>query len=240
MPEVIDDLRELPTGSHALSFHASRQEAVDHAVGFLAGAPPGQATSYWVPEAEPATPYVEKLNEVAPGQVGCVRPLHGPQVVTSEGRHLRPTEEIRRFVTSHPEGVTAGAETITTYWSPQTVPDYLEYEAWFQDQPRNGSRFVCPYDLRRIPASDAPQVMMELGAHHSHVVLSTSDEPAVRILQLFVFATPAEVPIQLQDTLEWAKRAELISASDPNGPLTLTPLGESLVQEWSEIATVNW
>jgi hypothetical protein len=239
MATVLDNLRELPQGSHAVSFHASREEAARHAVSFIAGAPEGQATTYWVADAERAEYYKLWLAREAPEAVGCVAILPHEQVMDVGGK-LRPTPEIVKFVSSHPDGVTAGGETITRYWSSKNIPEHLEYEGWFQTLPRAESRFLCPYDLRAIPPDVATRVMRELGAQHSHIVLSTSAEPGARLLQLFVFPTIDEVPEPLEATLGWALKKDLIDILRPIREPTLTSAGERVVQDWGERTTVDW
>lgn len=238
MPQVVDDLVHLPLGSHCVSFHVSREEAADHAASFLAGTPEDQAASYWVGDASLLPYYEEKLAQAAPHQVGCVHLLDTEQVA-SEGGRLRPVPTVREFVGAHPEGVTAAGETLSLYWTRETIPEHLEYEQWFDALPRDDSRFLCPYDLRRVPPEMAPMVLRDLGAHHSHAVLSSSLEPAVRLLQLFVFATPAEVPDALKDTHRWALEHGLISSSAPEEEMSLTEAGTQIVHEWSRGTVVD-
>ncbi|MHB8351789.1 MAG: hypothetical protein ACYDFT_03730 [Thermoplasmata archaeon] len=232
MPEVVDDLSELKQGTHCLSLFTSRRESKEQAISFLAGAPTGQASSYWVADPSLKDYYSEDLASRAPEQVGCVHLLPGPQVTRVEGK-LRPVPEIVEFVGAHPEGVTGAAETITEYWAPRNVPDHLEYESWFQEQPRGSSRFLCPYDLRRIPPEMAPETLRELGAHHTHVALSQSRDPAARVLQLFIFGYSEEVPAQLQGTLRWAEDSGWVQDRGPPTGLSLTASGEALLRGWS-------
>lgn len=238
-PELLRDPAKLPLGAHGLSFHASRDEATEHAVSFLAGNPPGKAASYWVPDTEQESLYNERLAEAGSDQVGCVRALDGPQVAEEHGR-LRPVEPIRQFIAAHPEGVTAAGETISLYWTPETVPGHMEYEAWFQAQPRGESRFLCPYDLRRVPPEMAADVMRDLGSHHSHVILSPSNDPAVRLLQLFIFRTASQLPSELRSTLAWAEESGLVVETGPERALQLTAAGDGTVRSWSEHVVVDW
>jgi|SRR5579871_110154 len=239
MPVLLTSVAELPVGSHCLSFHASLDESADHAAEFLAGAPEGQAAAYWVADSALQSYYQDRLSEGAPDQVGCVMVLAGEQVHPVEGR-LRPVPEIQEFVGAHPEGVSGAAETISLYWTPETVPDHLEYETWFDNQPRGHSRFLCPYDLRLVPAGDAPEILRELGRHHSHVVLSPSTEPAVRLLQLFVFETVPEVPGPLSETLEWAVENGYVRVQGDRQELGLTPAGNSVVEAWAGVTSIDW
>ena len=112
MPEVLNDLAHLPTGSHAIAFYASREEAAEQAADFLAGSPDGQAASFWVADASLVPLYSERLAVRAPEQVGCVHVLDHEQVQPMDGK-LRPVAEVLDFVGSHPDGVTGGADTIT-------------------------------------------------------------------------------------------------------------------------------
>jgi hypothetical protein len=239
MPELLSDLRQLPVGSHCLDLYATREEATDAAVQFLAGAPPGQPTRYWVADSTLRSHYEERLRQVAPGQVGCVAVLDHEQVRPVDGR-LRPAEEVAGFVADHPEGVTGGADTISRYWASPSVPAHLEYEAWFDAQPRDRSRFLCPYDLRTVPPEDAPRILRDLGRHHSHAVLSASSDPAVRLLQLFLFATPGDLPPALAPTYIWAIESGLIAAGEVDRELELSPAGFTVVTEWSERTRVDW
>jgi hypothetical protein len=239
MPALIENLRELPVGSHCVSFHASRGESAQHAVDFIAGAPAGQATSYWVPDAETAQYYSLWLAQEVPDHVGCVAVLNHEQVEPIEAK-LRPVEEVRQFVSEHPEGVSACGETITKYWSRETVPAHLEYEAWFQTQPMAASRFLCPYDLRAVPPDLATRVLRDLGAHHSHVTLSKSVEPGARLLQLFIFPTVEEVPEVVEGTLGWAMKKDLVEIQRPVRELALTAMGEEVVRDWGQRATIDW
>jgi hypothetical protein len=239
MPSLLADLEELPLGSHCASFHTSRAEAARHAVSFIAGAPAGQAASYWVPDADVAAYYNLWLAREAPEHVGCVAILPHEQVEPVDGK-LRPVPEIRQFIAGHPEGVTASGETITRYWKPQNVPEHLEYEAWFQGQPIATSRFLCPYDLREVPPDMAPTILRELGSHHSHVVLSTSLEPGARLLQLFIFPTVEEIPVPVEGTLGWALKKDLVEIQRPVRELALTHAGAQVVKDWGERTTIDW
>jgi hypothetical protein len=232
MPQAVTEASRLPLGSHSLSLHADSEEAAEQAASFLAGTPEGQPASYWVGDETLLPHYHEILEVRAPGQVEAVHPLEGPQV-QPEGPVLRPIPEVTQFVGSHPEGVTGGGDTISQYWTPQTIPAYLEYEAWFDAQPREHSRFICPYNLRRVPPGEAPKILRELGAHHSHVVLSQSSEMGVRLLQLFVFGAGSEVPPAIRPDLDWAVESGLVARAVDSGELTLTASGDAVIAAWS-------
>jgi hypothetical protein len=239
MATVIEDLRQLPQGSHCVSFHTTRQEAARNAASFIAGTPEGQAVTYWVPDSEVASYYSLWVAREAPDHVGCIAILPHEQVEVVDGK-LRPVAEVRQFVGSHPDGVTAGGETITRYWTPKNIPDHMEYEAWFQTMPRAESRFLCPYDLRAVPPDLAPVVLRELGAHHSHVVLSASREPGARLLQLFIFPTIDEMPDAADENLGWALKKDLVEIQRPVREVVLTRAGEQVVRDWGERTTVDW
>jgi hypothetical protein len=239
MPVVLRDLAELPVGSHALGLYSKRSEAADQAVQFVAGAPPEMAVSFWVGRPEIAKRYNDRLAAVAPDRVGCVAVLDHEQVDRVEGK-LRPTREVTEFVSQHPAGVTAGGDTLSLYWNSQSMSEHLEYESWFDQQPRMHSRFLCPYDLRTVPPEDATDVMRELGRHHSHVVLSSSSEPAVRLLQLFIFGSAAELPDRLLGDHRWAVEQGFVEETKVPAPLELTPTGRELVRKWGDRTLVDW
>ena len=239
MPQVIDEGRTAPLGTHTLSLHSNAHEARAHAVSFLAGAPKGQAASYWIGDAEALPSYRADIAAQDPAHVGCVAILPHSQV-EPVGDLLRPAAEIREFVEAHPEGFTAGGDTLSLFWSDPTIPAHLEYEAWVAGQPFDHARLLCPYDLRRIPPAQAPAILRELGRHHSHVVLSGSGQPAVRLLQLFVFPDARHLPAVLAETLDWALKTGLARLDEEGRALSLTATGEELVAEWSREATVDW
>jgi hypothetical protein len=239
MPETVESLAHLPIGSHCVSFYVSREEAASQAVDFLAGTPKGQAASYWVPDLETVAYYQNRLASHAPERASSVHFLPTEQIREKDGK-LRPIDEVAGFVQGHPEGVTAAGETLSRYWTPESVPAHLEYEQWFDQLPRSDSRFLCPYDMRRVPADQAPDVLRALGKHHSHTLLSESTEPAVRLLQLFVFATAPEVPRVLEPTLGWAVRGRLLDFEGDQYELELAPQGEKIVEDWGQVAAIGW
>ncbi|HTZ62150.1 MAG TPA: hypothetical protein VMC82_05900 [Thermoplasmata archaeon] len=239
MTQVLEDLAELPLGSHALSLHADADEAEDHAIRFLSGTPEGGTAIYFVNDERTSAEYNARLADVSPGHVGCVVALGHEQVELVDGK-LRPAREVQEFFADHQDGVTAGGDTLSMYWTSTNVPEHLEYEQWFDQQPRVDSRFVCPYDLRKVPSDQATEILAELGRHHSHVVLSSSPEPAIRLLQLFVFETAGDLPRQLAANLRWAVEQGYVHPSGPLDPLQLTPTGLALVHEWGDRTTVDW
>lgn len=237
--QVLDNPTDLPIGSHALSFHADSGEAEKHAIQFLSGAPADTPAVYFVHDEETSAHYNDRLSSELPARVGCVRALGHEQVESVDGK-LRPVREVRAFFSQHHEGVTAGGDTLSRYLLPETISAHIEYEGWFDEQPREGSRFICPYDLRRLPAESAPEILRELGRRHSHVVLSSSAEPAVRLLQVFLFETRAEVPERLRADLRWASHKGYLEPDHSNSPLRLSALGRDVVDEWSDRTTVDW
>lgn len=208
-PTLLEDLSTLPPGSHCLALHASREELAEQAASFLAGAEDPDRTTFWVADDRLLAYARQKVRTRAPALEGRVLRLDGPQVV-SEGELLRPAPEIVRFIRAHPEGVTAGAATITTYWSRESVPAHLEYEDWFQDAPRAGCRYLCPYDLRRIPVEMAAEVLPTLARKHTHLVLSKVHGPAPELLQLLLFTRGPRAPPALEGAQAWAIREGLL------------------------------
>jgi hypothetical protein len=238
--ELLADPERLPLGSHCLSFHSSEEEAARHAISFLAGAPPEHDVHYWVRDEKRKHYYDEWIQAELPAQLGCVGALPGEQVQLEPDGTFRPVEEVLEFVRSHPDGVSAGADTLSHYWRPENVPEHVEYEAWFDRQPRSKSRFLCPYDLRRMPPDSAEEVIRDLAAAHSHVVLSASREPGARLLQLFIFTPMEALPPVLDEHLGWAIREELIEARGKENDLELTANGRAVVRDWSERAILDW
>jgi len=236
-PPLVAELADLPVGGHAVSFHADEREAARNAASFLAGAPEGQGASFWISDPSLLPYYVDELVARAPAQVGCVQILDGPQVApTGPGEDLRPVPEVRSFVEAHPEGVTAGAGTISLYWTPEALPDYLEYEAWFDAQERSRSRFLCPYDLRRIPPERAPLAMRALARHHSHLALSQSPELAPQLLQVFLFEDLRALPPTPKETFDWALSRGFVEMPPGAAEPRLTWAGIEFIRSWEESA----
>ncbi|HYK92902.1 MAG TPA: hypothetical protein VEY07_02535 [Thermoplasmata archaeon] len=239
-PLLVEDLRQLPPGSHCLSFHHSEEEAARHAVEFLSGAPDAASSRYWVADERLRSYYDHWLQTESPGHLGRIGVLLEEQVSEDPEGRLRPVAEVRRFVETHPAGVSAGADTLSRYWSEANVPAHLEYESWFDRQPRAASRFLCPYDLRRVPLDEAATILGQLAQVHSHVVLSRSREPGARLLQLFVYGTREALPERLDPEVGWALRKDLARFVDPGGALELTSTGDRVVQDWSARAIIDW
>lgn len=228
-PALLSDLRALPPGSHCLEFYASEDEAAEHAAAFLAGAEDPNATSYWVADDRLLAFNRDLVARRTPGREENVRRLRGPQVVRREGL-LRPTAEILRFVQQHPEGVSGAAATITRYWTREEIPAYLEYEAWFHEQARDRSRFLCPYDLRRVPVDMAAEVLPRLAEQHSHLVVSSARHPMALLVQLLVFPNRDRVPEAQREVLAWALRDGLLRLEgDPPRPV-LVKKGEEFAE----------
>jgi hypothetical protein len=231
MAECLDATSQVPVGAHCLSLHATQEEAADHAAAFLSGSPPEHATSYWVAQAGLVPLYRERIGAVDPRHVRSIRVLAGPQVHRVDHR-LRPVEEITSFFERHPEGATCGADTITWYWTPDDIRDHLEYEQWFQLQPRVRNRFLCPYDLRRIPLDDAVPVLRELADHHSHLVFSRDRQNPIRLLQLMIFVNTDDIPTTMSSDLDWAVDAGYATVGDETGSLSPTLTGRDLLESW--------
>lgn len=228
-PLMIDDLAQLPRGAHCLELHASEDESAEHAAAFLAGADDPNAASYWVADDKLLAFNRERVARRDTRMVQRVRRLDGPQAVPTDG-HLRPTGEVIRFVQAHPEGVTAAGATITRYWTRAEIPAYLEYEEWFQAQARDKSRFLCPYDLRRVPVDMAAHVLPELATHHSHLVLSRVPNPMALLLQFLVFPSEAQVPQRLREALSWCVQEGLLELRGPQRKPTLALKGEAFAE----------
>ena len=227
----LDSCGEVPVGGHCVSFHATQEEAADQAASFVAGAAPSQAASYWVPQPGLLPLYRDRMASMDARRVRSIRVLAGPQV-HRVGQRLRPVEEVAAFVERHPEGVTGGAETISWYWTADDIKDHLEYEQWFQLQPRAHSRFLCPYDLRRIPADDALPILRELVGHHSHLVLSRGRDESIRLLQLLLFSDAREIPPWLASDLAWGLRSGYVTVGEHTGHLSMTTEGHQLLDAW--------
>ncbi|HXW67353.1 MAG TPA: hypothetical protein VEL82_05715 [Thermoplasmata archaeon] len=239
MAQVLTDPASLPVGCHALGIYSDASEQESHAVRFLSGAPAGTPAVYFVHDPKIAEQYNARLAHDVPDRAGSVVSLGHEQVEPDHGK-LRPAKEVREYISHHPQGMTAGGDTLSMYLAPDTADAHLEYESWFDDQPRDASRFICPYDIRSIPIDAAPEILSDLGRHHSHVVLSSSPEPAVRLLQLFIFGTRADVPDRLGADLRWAQEKEYLRPAGARDSLELTDAGREIVREWSDRTTVDW
>jgi len=237
-PKVLVSAEEIPLGGHAVSFHSSRYEAASHAAEFLSGTPKGQSAKFWAVDSGTAERYVEALNQRSPDHVGCVAVLPTEQVELENDR-LRPVATVRSFIEAHPEGVTAAGGTISAHLTAENAAAHAEYEAWFDDHSQENSRYLCPYDLRSIPPEVAPEFLRGLGEHHSHVVLSHSEEPGARLLELFIFDNPRDLVPELRPTLDWAVSEELVHAVSDDSPFALTAAGEAVVRDWSDRSTID-
>jgi hypothetical protein len=224
-PKLVEDLAELPKGSHCLSFYASETEASDQVAAFLAGADDPEAARYWVTNDQLLAFNRDRVGRRDPALAGRIEALGGPQAVPRDGK-MRPTTEVIRFVEAHPEGVTAGGGTITHYWSREQIPAYLEYEAWFHQQARERSRFLCPYDLRKMPADLAPTVLPNLASHHSHLIASKERHPMALLVQFLVFPSADQVPERLRTALTWCVDEGLIELRGPERQPVLVAKGE--------------
>ena len=72
------------------------------------------------------------------------------------------------------------------------------------------------------------------------MVLSPSAEPAVRLLQLFVFETATDVPAALAETLEWAVKEGFVRTDGPKGEMVLTSVGNDIVDAWAGVTSIDW
>ncbi len=228
-PTVLEDPEQLPPGSHCLSLYASDEEAALRAAAFLAGAEDPSRATYYV-SGERLLAYTRRhVRARSPRLAQRVRDLGGPQTVR-EGPYFRPAAEVVRFVREHPEGVSTGGQTITQYWSRETIAGHLEYEQWFQQQPREGSRFLCPYDLREVPVDLAPRVLANLALHHSHIIFSTAPEPASQVLQLATSPRLEEMSPTLERSARWCLQEGFATVEAGSGTLTLAERGESFAR----------
>ncbi len=235
MARLLQAASDLPIGAHCVSFHASQQEACDQAVSFISGCPNDQAASYWVAERTLLPMYESELKARLPQRPDVVHVL-GHSQVHKVGDVLRPVPEVLAFIGQHPEGVTAGGETLTWFWTPETIHEHLEYERWFETQPRQRSRFICPYNLRKVPPGDVLEVLRELSEHHSHVVLSQSRDRPVRLMQLFLFANADSIPEALRPDLRWAVDAGYVQVESPSPLLFLSASGRQLLDDWTTLS----
>ncbi|MDE1836846.1 MAG: hypothetical protein KGJ23_09545 [Euryarchaeota archaeon] len=229
-PLLISDLSKLPLGSHCLSLYASQDEAADRAAAFLAGAEDPRSARYFVAGDRLLAFTRRKVRERSRARSSCVNDLRGPQAVRQRDGRFRPAPEVIQFVSEHPEGVSAGGQTITRYWRRETVPDHLEYEEWFDRQPRSTSRFLCPYDLREVPVDLAATTLLELAHHHSHLVLSNAAEPASLLLQLLALPAGTPLPPFHQRVRAWCLEEGLVEEEGRTNPLVLTVEGATFAR----------
>lgn len=236
MPQVVWDPQELSVGSHSLCLYADAAEAAEKEARYLAGTPDGLFATFLVSGPARADAAMAQLRHAAPRLVLALQQFEGEHVEAVDGR-LRPVRAIRELLAAHPEGVSAGADTFSSHWGPESVEAHLEYEQWFDGQARERSRFLCAYDLARIPAASLAETLDSLGRHHSHVVLSGSSEPAVRFAQLLAFGTPARVPVRLRENLLWAIEERYLRTLGPHDPLVVAVRGRDCFSEWASRAT---
>jgi hypothetical protein len=234
-PAIVNDPRQLPLNSHAVSFHVTWEEAAEHAASFLAGTPVGQPARFWAHAGSAVPVYADAVDLLAPQLRDSLYALTEEQVAASDGK-LRPIPEIQRFFAAHPAGISAGGNTLSLYWNAENLPQHLEYERWVNEQPREASRLLCPYDLRRVPPERASEAMRALGASHSHVVLSDTDDREAQVLQLFLFESIEHLPRSLEEGYRAAVREGLVGIEPLRRSLDLTPEGVRAVREWSRRA----
>lgn len=225
---LLNDLAEMPAGSHALALHDSAAEGAEHATAFLCSAPDPSSCSYWVDDPRLLELYRARVARSGPDRSGSVRLLPGSQVEPF-GSRLRPVREVREFVGSHPKGVSVAAESTSRALNFESLPKFEEYERWLGRQPNRVSRYLCPYDLRRVPLDHAPSLMRALGEAHTHLLLSWTEDLVLRLLEVFLFATPNGVPEGLQGTLEQARDAGWLGYEAGRG-FSWTVRGEHFAQ----------
>jgi hypothetical protein len=233
--ETVSEAKDLPHGCHALGLYATPEEAAELTTDFLIGAPVDQAAKVFVPDEEREAVDLKAIERRAPGRRGSLERLPAGQVARAEG-HLRPVPAVRDFVAAHPEGVTAAGDTLSLETSLAHSEELLEYESWFDEQPRERSRFMCPYDLRLIPVDQAPEFLRGLARVHSHVVLSRTPDPEVRLLQVFLFDSLEDPPSEVAESIQWAVDSGYLYRRHPEGALELTPWGSVLLERWSQVA----
>lgn len=222
--EVLDDPADLPIGCHAFSFHASVEEAADHASGHLWNSPTIDQGAYWIGTGRPRAPYEEAILRRRPEMLTALRSLETPSTEATDGA-LRPIKEVVAWVENHPDGVVAAAETLSWYWDPIHAPMNIAYEQWFHTLERRHSRFLCPYDLRRVPIGVAGLVLPKLRRVHTHLVLSTDRRPEIRVMQLLAFQGESELPELLAGDMERGILEGHFDRGAPGAGLRLTPLG---------------
>ena len=223
--EVVADVSsDLPRGSHAVAFYAGEEERAEVASRFISGAPVGQAVGFWVLDFRTDGQDNDRLGSRLRITWGAsrrsARRRSSPARVAF-GPWPRFADSCRTTRRASRAGRTPSRTTSRT----RTPPSHLKYESWFQSLPREASRFLCPYALRRIPPESAPEIMRELGKDHSHVVLSSSPGPAVRLLQLFLFTSSAESPERAHAELRWARNRGSVYLARRRDTLELTPAG---------------
>ncbi|MDE1820185.1 MAG: hypothetical protein KGJ23_07420 [Euryarchaeota archaeon] len=230
-PIILDEPSRLPVGGHALSMFASDQEGADHAASFLSGGKEPASSSFWVGEASAFEVYQRAVERSAPRFVESLHALKGAHVewVGTDRRALRPIPEVLQFLQEHPQGLSAGANTLSHFWSPTDMPAFLEYENWIQQLPHAEARLLCPYDLRRIPVASAPTVVSTLARRHDHLVLSRTQDPLLTMLELFLFRKEAEVPPSLRPALERGLEDRWVQSA-PEGGFEWTARGEHFVE----------
>jgi hypothetical protein len=227
--EVIETADRVPLGSHALAVYATPEEATHLLAAFASGAPRGQPTRLFVSDEEQAR--AQRL-AIGAGPTEHLKVLPEGQAVLSEGR-LRPAPAVRDFVEAHGEGVTAAGDTVSRHLTSSNARLFMEYEHWFDRQPRTRSRFLCPYDLRLLPTDQAPSILRSLAQHHSYVVLSGCRDPDIQLLQLFLFERQVPPPAPLASSLSWALAEKLVVRYPLTDRLGLTPDGQRIVRAGS-------
>ena len=231
MTQWVANASDLPPGSHALSFHASLDEAVRTMADFLLGAHYyNQPARVYTDNDERWRRYRDAVSVESPWLADAVQRIPGPHTCpTPDGR--RPVEAAMAFANDHPNGATLAGDTIPDAFDRGSAPEYLRYEAWFDGLRPFRHRAMCPYDLVRMPVVGSGELIRGLLANHSHVVLSSDARPAVRLVQLLALPSLDEAPREWARWIDRARDRGLIDRSrTPDAPVALTMRGSLAVR----------
>lgn len=230
MMRLVPTQEELPPGSHALSFYASRPEAARNMASFLRGARRrGQKAMVLTSDDRLLELYRRETSKQVPEMVDSFLRISGPHVRTTlDG--LRPVPEVMEFASGHPEGATMCGDTIPSFLDRRSLPNILVYEAWFDSLRPFYHRGLCPYDLAHLPVDRAPEAFARLARAHTHAVLSNDPNPGVRFLQLLILPHVDNPP---KEPLGWLARAVeygLVDRDRASESVELTPRGENFAR----------
>lgn len=230
MLHLVETPEELPPGSHALAFYASRPEAARNMASFLKGGRDrGQEAMVLTADDGMLELYRREVSARVPEMADSVRRIPGFHVrPTPEG--LRPTPEVLDFARTHPEGATMCGDTIPSLLDRRSLASLLAYEDWFDSLRPFYHRGLCPYDLSHFPIDRAPQALSQLAQTHTHAVLSNDPNPGPRFLQLLILPQVENPPEQ---HLGWLARAVdygLIERDGAADAVELTPRGQNFAR----------
>ena len=230
MTRWVATTEELPTGTHALAFYASRAEAARNIASFLkGGANRAQPGAVWTDSDEMLHLYRQEVARVAPTMQDSFHRLSGAHTEpTPEGR--RPLPQIVSYLAGFPDGVTTVGDTIPHYLDRENLAEYLDYERWFDSQRPFAHRGLCPYDMTALPVDQAAKALLGLARAHSHAVLSEDPTPGVRLLQLLIAPQLENPPRWLTVWLNRAADARLIEFGISGETATLTLRGAQLAR----------